>query len=482
MPSPVRSGVSPLFSPLSIGAKLALRYTAAMAVTTTVFAWVVYEQVAQRINREAALLVDVRLRDLVDAYEGQLLEHTTAEVRAWLEVHASSSLQRSEPGLGLGIELLDADGRSVLAAGSLRDAELPLPRDLVEARRASSLRAVNLGGRFAHLAAAERVEDGFLRVAIDTTRYAENVESVRRIFLFSLPIVVVMTAAAGWYLASQSLKPIAVINATARRIGGANLREAVPVTGSGDELDDLATTLNEMLERIREGVARMQRFNANAAHQLRTPLAALRSEVDVTLERSRTPESYREALSDVRETASRMTEAIEAMLRLSRTEAGLDPEGLERVDLGKLLAEVTEFFQPLADEREIDLVCGDLPPCGVVGEASWLNQLFANLLSNALHYTDAGDRVEIDVAVGADDISVRIADDGPGIAPDGVAALFERFARGPFEERSGFGLGLPIASEIAKAHGGRIDVESVVGEGTTFRVWLPIAPETNRAV
>jgi two-component system OmpR family sensor kinase len=233
-----------------------------------------------------------------------------------------------------------------------------------------------------------------------------------------------------------------------------------------------------MLDRIRQGVARMQRFNANAAHQLRTPLATLRSEVDVTLERPRTPEAYRDALSDVRETSTRMTEAIEAMLRLSRTEAGLDPERRERVDLGTLLAEVAEFFQPLADERGIDFACSDLPPCGVMGEASWLNHLFANLLSNALHYTDAGDRVEIDVAVGTDGVVVRIVDDGPGIAADEIAPLFERFARGPVGERSGFGLGLPIASEIAKAHGGRIDVESVVGEGTTFRVWLPLASDT----
>jgi heavy metal sensor kinase len=462
--------------PLSIGAKLALRYTAAMAVTTTVFGWVVYEQVERRINREAALLVDVRLRDLADAYESQSREHSRERVLDWMVEHTRSSLLRSEPDLGLGIELLDTAGDRVIAAGSLEGAELPLPRDLLDGRRAESLRAVNLGGRHAHLAAAEAVTGGFVRVAIDTTRYAENVESVRRILLFSLPIVIVMTAASGWYLASQSLKPIAAINATARRIGGANLREAVPVTGSGDELDALAATLNDMLARIREGVGRMQRFNANAAHQLRTPLAALRSEVDVTLERTRSAEAYRDALHDVRETAGRMAEAVDAMLRLSRSEAGLDPEERQLVDLPALLDEVLEFFQPLADERGIGLVRGAWDARPVLGEPSWLNQLFANLVSNALQYSKPGCRVEVAASRSEGGTRVRVADDGPGIDAATLETLFERFARGNGEAGAGFGLGLPIAREIAKAHGGTIEVESEVGTGTVFRVWLPEAP------
>jgi len=462
--------------PLSIGAKLALRYAAAMAVTTTVFGWVVYEQVAQRINREAALLVEVSLRDLAEAYESQSREHPRERVLEWMEEHARIALHRSEPDLGLGIELLDAQGARVLAAGSLAGDEVPLPRDLLEGRREASLRAVNLGGRRAHLAAAEAVPGGFVRVAIDTTRYAENVESVRRIFLFSLPIVVVMTAAAGWYLASQSLKPIAAINATARRIGGETLRETVPVTGSGDELDALATTLNEMLGRIREGVGRMQRFNANAAHQLRTPLAALRSEVDVTLERPRTSDEYRDALGDVRETADRMAEAVDAMLRLARTEVGLDPEQRRVVDLTALLEEVLEFFQPLADERGLALVRGACETRPVLGEPTWLHQLFANLVANAVQYAGPGCRVEVSASPQRGGTLVRVADDGPGIDEESRRALFERFARGRGESGAGFGLGLPIAREIARAHGGSIDVESEAGSGAEFRVWLPEAP------
>jgi heavy metal sensor kinase len=460
--------------PLSVGAKLALRYTAAMAVTTTVFAGAVYQQVARRINREADLLLEVQLHDLVDAFESQAREHPHDHVLRWMREHASAAVTHADPDLGLGIELLDSGGTSLVSAGSLVGAELPISRALLDGRQETSLRAVNLSDRFAHLVAAAPVEDGFIRVAIDTRRYAENVASVRQIFIVSLPLVLALTAAVGWYLAAQSLRPIAVINATARRISGSNLRESVPVVGTGDELDELAVTLNEMLGRIEEGVERMHRFNANAAHQLRTPLAAIRSEVEVTLERIRTPDEYRGVLSDVLNDVRRMADAIDAMLRLARSEEGLSAEQRRPVDVASLVEEVVEFFSPLALEREVELVCGPVARGFVLGERAWLDQLFANLVSNAIQYTDAGGRVEISSSLRDGGIEVRIADTGKGIDPAELGAVFERFARGEGEASRGFGLGLPIAEEIARAHGGGIAVESAAGAGARFSVWLPL--------
>lgn len=464
--------------PLSVGAKLGLRYTAAMAITTTVFAWVVYEQVAQRINREATLLLELRLRDLVEAFEEQLGEHPRDHVLRWMAEHAETSIARSEPDLGLGIELLDPTGQTIVSAGSLDGAGLPLPGGMLDGERRTSFRAVNLGGRFAHLTAAEAVDGGFLRVALDTTRYAENVSWIRRIFLVSLPIVLVMTALTGWYLAAQSLRPIAAINATARRIESSNLQELVPVSGSGDELDDLAVTLNEMLGRIQEGVERAHHFNANAAHQLRTPLTALRSEVDVTLERPRSPEEYRKVLADIHDDVERMGEAIDAMLRLARTGAGLAPDQLVPVDVARVVEEVLEFFEPLALESGIELAGSWLPRSVVLGERSWLQQLFGNLLSNAIRHSGRGARVEVSARPRLGGVEVRVADDGPGIGEDAAMPLFQRF--GPSEaSEGGSGLGLSIAHEIARAHGGRIELESTPGSGAVFRVWLPLAPDAD---
>lgn len=458
---------------LSIGAKFTLRYTAAMAVTMTIFAGVVYQQVAQRINREASLLLDVQLRDLVDAFNSQMGEHPRDHVLRWMQDYVRTAIAHADPDLGLGVELLDVEGGSLVAGGSLVGAEVPLSRALLDGRIERNLRAVNLGARFAHLAAAAPVAGGFVRVAIETTRYAENVASVRRIFAVSLPLVLVMTAAVGWYLATQSLRPIAAINATARRIGGSNLRELVAVAGTGDELDELAVTLNEMLARIRVGMDQMHRFTANAAHQLRTPLAAIRSEVEVTLERLRTPDEYRGALTDVLKDVGRMADAVDAMLRLARSEEGLSAEQLHPVDVASLVEEVVEFFSPLAPERGVELVCGPLAPGRVLGERSWLDQLFANLVSNAILYTNTGGRVELSSRLHDGGIEVRVADTGKGVDPAHLEVIFERFARGEGAAGRGFGLGLPIAQEIARAHGGRIHVESTLGHGTCFSVWLP---------
>lgn len=461
--------------PLSLGAKLALRYTAAMAVTVTVFAAVVYKQVESRINRDAALLLEVRLQDLVDAIGSQSAEHKPEHVRAWLESHIAESVAHAEPTLGLGIEFLDAEGRSVIVGGSLAGQELPLSRALLDGRRDSSLRAVNLGGRYAHLAAAAPVEGGFARVAIDTTRYAENIASIRRIFLFSLPLVLVMTAAGGGYLAAQSLKPIAAINATARRISGSNLRELIPVRGSRDELDELAITLNDMLARIHEGVERMKRFNANAAHQLRTPLTAIQSEVEVTLERPRTPNEYRSVLGDVHDEVRRMANVVDAMLRLARSEAGLSPEQRGPVAVESLLAEVMDFFAPVAQERGVDLAGGTFDAAVVNGERSWLHQMLANLVANGIEYSGAGGCVELSARRKEGWVEIHVADTGPGISPEELVTVFERFARGEGGPGRGFGLGLPIAREIARAHGGQVEVESEPGRGATFSVRLPLA-------
>jgi heavy metal sensor kinase len=467
--------------PLSIGARLALRYTAAMAVTMTAFAGIVYQQVAQRINREATLLLEVQLNDLANAINSQSREHSRQHVLRWMKEHTQQAIGHSEPSLGLGIELLDVSGQALVSGGSLAGAELPLSQALLDGRREASPQAIDLGGRFVHLSMAEPVNGGFVRVAIDTTRYADNVAAVRRVFAVSLPLVLLMTAAAGWYLAAQSLRPIATISATARRIGSSNLRESVPLVGTGDELDELAVTLNEMLSRIQDGVDRMQRFNANAAHQLRTPLTAIRSEVEVTLERPRTPDAYRDALSDVLGDVRRMSDGVDAMLRLARSEQGLAPEQLSRVEIGGLLDEVVEFFSPLALEREVELLRGPLEPSVVLGERTWLEQLFANLVSNAVQYTRVGDRVELSSCVRNAGVEVRVSDTGSGMEQAQIESVFDRFARRDGEVLPGFGLGLPIAKEIARAHGGTIEVDSTPGEGTTFSVWLPVAPSASPA-
>jgi heavy metal sensor kinase len=460
---------------MSIGAKLALRYALATAATITMLGVFVYGQIERRINRQATLVLEVQARDLADAVDSQMQEHSREHVLGWFEDQVRQLLAQSPPGLGLGIELLGPDGEVLIEGGSL---DGPGPPVSTGSEDGPTLRAVDLGGEYAYLLTRVPVTGGFVRVAIDSARFARNVEEIRRVFVLSLPVVLVSTGLLGWALARASLRPIHRINRTARRIGGSNLDASIPTTGSGDELDQLAETLNEMIGRIRASMERERRFTGNAAHQLLTPLAAIGNQIDVTLTRERGPEEYLEVLDDVRSEAARMGEAVEAMLRLARSEGGLPADRITRCDLTAILHTVGDFFEPLAAEEEVELRIEGGSEVAVEGDESWLIQLFSNLLSNAIKYTPKRGRVSLAWAARDGWIDVRVSDSGKGIAQEPREAVFERFHRARDASGSpGFGLGLPIAREIARAHGGSVEVESTSSEGTTLRVSLPIAPE-----
>jgi signal transduction histidine kinase len=294
--------------------------------------------------------------------------------------------------------------------------------------------------------------------------------------------MLLFTGALGWLLARGSLRPVTAIARTARRISGANLRESVPTTGSGDELDELAHTLNEMIERIREGVERMHRFNSNAAHEMRTPLNAICSQIEVTLEKARSRDEYCKVLEEVLARARQLAEAVNAMLRLSRSEAGLAPGHVAPVAIAPLLGTLLEFFAPVAADRGIALEAGRFAEANVEGDAVWLRQLFSNLVDNAIKYCRAGDRIFLEARRRGEWLEVEVADDGPGIPTDRLGDIFDRFERGVAHPgQPGFGLGLPLAREIARAHGGRIDLESRPGHGTRFTVRLPVSDTGRRA-
>jgi heavy metal sensor kinase len=291
-----------------------------------------------------------------------------------------------------------------------------------------------------------------------------------------LPITIVLTGGLGWLLARGSLAPIQRINQAARRISGANLDESIPTSGSGDELDQLAETLNAMMGRIREGVERIRRFNSNAAHELRTPLSHICGRIETILARPRREEEYRDALAQVLVEAQELAAGVNAMLRLAQSEAGIPRERRQRVALGPLLETLVEFFEPLAEERGISIAAGPFPKVAVEGDGSWLRQLFSNLVDNAVKYCEGGNRIRVEARVEGGEVRVSVSDDGPGIAKEELPEIFERFERGSRQQgRPGFGLGLPLAREIARAHGGRIAAASDPGRATTLTVWLPLA-------
>ncbi|SIO34774.1 heavy metal sensor kinase [Singulisphaera sp. GP187] len=300
--------------------------------------------------------------------------------------------------------------------------------------------------------------------------FARNVAGGSLVFL-------VVAVAGGLFLSRQALRPVAESIRTARRLDPANLSERLPRTGANDELDELAGTINGLLDRLAAYHAQVIRFTADASHELRSPLAAMRAAVEVALQRPREIHEYRNVLASLGEQCERLTSLVNGLLLLARADAGEIPLCAKALDLTALAEEVAEMFEFLAEEREIQLVTETTGPVSVLGDRSRLWQLVTNLLDNAIRFTEPSGSVTLRVEAVGDRALLRVQDTGKGIAPDHLPHVFERFYQEDAARTSGgCGLGLSICHWIVKAHGGTIEAESRDGQGTAFMVALPLMP------
>lgn len=455
---------------LSIGAKWTLRYVAVTLISTALFSLFVYERAERRIRKDAGLLAELQLAQLiayVDAHPGALEE--------W-RLFAERQANGADPELRLGIQLFHPDGRPVASVGAAGLTTIPLPPHVVLGKTDVEMREVEVGWGYPYYVLAGRGTHGAVQVMIYSRPFARTAGGIRDAFLSALPFLGLVTAAFGYLLSRGSLRPIASITRSAKRISTRQLDEQIPTTGSGDELDELAHTLNDMLARIREGVDRVRQFSVDAAHQLRTPLTAMQNQLDVTLAKERTPGEYRLVLADLLLQVDRLADTVNAMLRLAQSEGGLDTSHSVRVEIDPLVDDVVDFFQALADERGVELTVDAASKGCVRGDPSWLHQLFANLVHNAIQYTPEGGRVAVHALPAGDEAVIRVRDTGPGMTEEDRRIAFARMQRGSASQSSeGTGVGLSLAREIARAHGGKIEIESALGHGTTFVVRLPLA-------
>jgi heavy metal sensor kinase len=460
---------------LSVGARWTLLYTVVVAIVMAVPAAYVWLSVGRLARREATLLLDVYV----------------SELRSGLELDATSAggiAQRLSSGSGaaraldVGVAVFDADGALEVTAGSLAQASRSaLPADLASGR-GSGVAEVDLGRPFPYvLATAPGPAGSRLQVALSLEPFWRRIRRVRRLVELSVPIALLLAAAAGWWLAHRSLRPVAQMTRIAREITASKLAERIPTSGSGDELDELARTLNEMVDRISNGIEQLRRFSSHAAHQLRSPISRLRSRIEVLLATEKLDEATREILGDLLDEAVVLSNTIEGMLRLARSEAGLVPGQAQPVDVVELLESVVALFEPVAREKGLVLRSDVTTRACIEGDLAWLRQLFANLLENAVKFTPSGRSVEVATRLREGGVEVRIADTGRGIPEPELGRVFERFYRaGMHAGTAGVGLGLPLAAEIARAHGGWIRVESEQNVGSCFRVWLPLRSDDDR--
>lgn len=308
-------------------------------------------------------------------------------------------------------------------------------------------------------------------------------------------VTLVLAAAGGYWLASRAMRPVSDITRTARNISETDLSRRLN-NPRQDEIGELAGTFDRMLGRLQSAFERQRQFTADASHELRTPLTIINLEVSRSLARHRSPKEYEKALEIIQVENEYMARLVEDLLILARADAGqanLTPESL---DLSDLALEVVERLEPLADQRGVRLLAGELPEIAITGDRHYLTRMLANLVENAIKYTaGTGDTVRVETGlttVPGDQACrawLRVTDNGPGIAPEHLLHLFDRFYQadrsrnvaltGSTEtlaesQARGSGLGLSIVKWVAEAHHGTVTVQSQPGKGATFEVCLPI--------
>jgi len=311
--------------------------------------------------------------------------------------------------------------------------------------------------------------------SLDTTLHSVLVE-----FLLIVPFVLLLSAFGSYWLATNAFAPIKRLTRAARRIKDGDLQQRVPVPLAKDEVQSLALTFNEMIERLNKAFMQQRRFAADASHELRTPVAAIRSMTDVVLAQDAAPEEYVTVLREVNNEAERLGHLITDLMALAHADEGLKLFEREPVRLDLLAADVAATTEPLAAERGITLEVDNHEPAIVMGDEARLIQVIMNLLANAITYTNAGGKVKLSVQVKHNGACLTVRDTGIGIAPEHLPHIFERFYRAdPARSTGHSGLGLAIVDWVVHAHGGAISVESQVGQGTAFIVALPLADQAH---
>jgi two-component system OmpR family sensor kinase len=309
---------------------------------------------------------------------------------------------------------------------------------------------------------------------------AEVAQASRRFALWLLAAgagVLALGLGGGWVLTTRALKPVTDISLAAERISGGNLAERISVAETDSELGQLANLLNSTFSKLEAAFAQQKQFTADAAHELRTPLAVLISETQTTLARPRSAEEYRETVEACLETAQRMRALTHSLLQLARFDAGQEPIEKSRVDLAQIADEKVEALSALAQEKCVQIKT-EFSEAPFLGDAERIGQVITNLVSNAIYYNKSDGEVRVSSRVENGLALFIVADSGQGIALEHLPRIFERFYRAD-ESRSGAngrsGLGLAISKAIVEAHGGSIEVKSVFGEGSEFVVRLPPA-------
>jgi two-component system, OmpR family, heavy metal sensor histidine kinase CusS len=457
---------------LSIGVRLTLWYLVLFAAAQLIFGTGMWFFARRSLYRITDDTLQGQIDDLTNFLEAQKKNATVAKLQeevaeAYLLEHSGDYLQIYD----------DSDGSWIFRADFLRQHALepagnsllaqPLYRDEQVGR---SLRFVTQ-----KIQANGRVFTVQMGLPIDQVN--QTLVLFRGYLLMFAPLLLLAAASGGFWLSRKALSPVDAITRTARTINATNLSDRLERLTTGDELQRLSDTLNEMLGRIEHAFIRVTEFTADASHELRTPISLIRTEAEIALRRSRGDAEYREALRHILLEAEKTSALVEELLSLARADSGRETLRIASVDLSTIVREVSEQWRELMAARNLTFTCEATDEeITVLGDPNALHRLLTVLLDNAVKYTPAPGTVELRLELRGELATIRVSDSGIGIALEDQPKIFDRFYRAD-KTRSrnleGAGIGLAIAQWIVQQLKGSITVQSSLGKGSTFLVQLP---------
>lgn len=306
----------------------------------------------------------------------------------------------------------------------------------------------------------------FWQVGVSLSPVETSVAELRRAFLQIIPIGLLVAGFAGWMMARRSLAPIGRIVRETRELSASELDRRIAVPPGRDEITDMIVTINQMLDRLEGAFRAQERFVADAAHELKTPVAVLLGSAQVLTQKARTPEEQDRFFDTVQEEMRRLAQMVDSLLTLARSDAGLPLAAQVAVSVNDAVMDAVQACRPLAAQRDVRLIPrlalprAEQDEAVIRGDPELIRSMLANLIRNAIRHSPAGEAVEVEVRLEPPGVSLTVRDRGPGIPPEHLDRVFDRFYRVPADGKiaDGTGLGLAIAKGVVNLHHGTISI------------------------
>jgi signal transduction histidine kinase len=428
--------------------RLSLAYVVVFSLATSLLVGLLYMYAVRALDRETDEVIEAELQGLAEQYQAGGLDALAAVISERVQMGGSS---------GDVYLLADRDLQPVTGNIAAWPAQGTLAERWIEFE-VSVVRGTSFESR-AVRAGVFTLSSGYrLLVGTDIHEREAFKSRIRWTLLASLLMVITVGALLGAWMNRHVLRRVNAISAAGREIVEGNFGQRLPRSGSGDEFDSLAANLNEMLDRIEQLTAALRFVIDSTAHDLRGPLNRMRARIESGL-RQNGAEVSRQSLEESLKDAEALDRTLAALLRIAQAQGGVASTEIAPLDLGQLAAEMVELYEPVAAERQIELRTKPCEPAMVRGSRQLLAHALANLVDNALKFTPAGGKVDVQVSRDASGLQLIIADSGPGIPPADRERALERCVRlAGSEQAPGSGLGLSLVAAVARMHHAGLDL------------------------